>query len=65
MSARDPSHGCNIVLLAPSAFTERKPKHGKTWHMRFETSRLIVIAAFPHRDSYIFAPESFGFPAAA
>lgn len=65
LSARDPGHGCNIVLLAPSAFAERKPKHGKTWHMRFEANRLIVLAAFPHRDSYTFAPESFGFPASA
>lgn len=65
LSARDPSHAYNIVLLAPSAFAERKPKHGKTWHMRFEANRLIVLAAFPHRDSYTFAPESFGFPASA
>jgi hypothetical protein len=60
ISARDPDRGCNLVALDPHAFAERKPRPGRTWHLRFESGRLIALAAFPSRERFAFAPEDFG-----
>ena len=60
LSARDPTCGCNLVVLDPKAFAERKPKPGRTWHLRFEAGKLVAMAAFPSRERHAFAPEDFG-----
>lgn len=60
LSARDRDRGCNLVVLSPTAFAERAPRHGKTWHLRYEKGRLACIAASPH-DLYIeFTAADFG-----
>lgn len=58
-SARDRS-GFNIVIFDPAAFAERAPRHGKTWHLRYENERLVALAAAPHSDRYEFTPAQFG-----
>lgn len=59
-SARDPQRRCNIVVLAPAAFAEHRPKPGKSWHFRFENNRLIAIAAFPSNDRFEFRAADWG-----
>ncbi|MDE2403197.1 MAG: RES family NAD+ phosphorylase [Sphingomonadales bacterium] len=58
-SARDRA-GCNLVVLDPAAFAERKPRHGKTWHLRYEQGRLVVLAALPHAGRLEFTLAGFG-----
>lgn len=60
LSARDPERGCNVVVLDPTAFAERRPKPGRTWHLRFENDRLVALAAFPARDRYEFTAAGLG-----
>lgn len=59
VSARDPG-GINIVILDPASFSERTPRHGKTWHLRSENGRLLALAAHPHADRLEFTPQAFG-----
>ena len=59
-SARDPASGCNVVVLDPAAFAERRPRPGRTWHLRYEAGQLVALAAFPSRDRFAFTPEQFG-----
>lgn len=59
ISVRDPA-GYNIVIFDPAAFAERLPHHGKTWHLRYESGRLIALAAFPHEDRQEFTQAQFG-----
>lgn len=60
LSARDPERGCNVVVLDPAAFSERRPKPGRTWHLRFENDRLVALAAFPAHDRFEFTAAGFG-----
>ena len=60
ISARDPERRCNVVVLDPAAFAERRPRPGRTWHLRFEEGQLVALAAFPSRDRMTFTPEQFG-----
>lgn len=60
LSARDPDRRCNVVLLDPAAFAERRPKSERTWHLRFENDRLVALAAFPARNRYEFTAAGFG-----
>jgi hypothetical protein len=60
LSARDRTRGCNLVVLDPCAFAERKPCPGRTWHLRFESGQLVAISAFPSRERHAFAPGDFG-----
>jgi len=60
LSARDRERGCSIVVLDPAAFSERRPKRGRTWHLRFENDRLVALAAFPARDRFEFTAAGFG-----
>ena len=47
-------------LADPAAFAERRPKPGRTWHLRFENDRLVALAAFPARDRFEFTAAGFG-----
>jgi hypothetical protein len=58
-SVRDPA-GINVVVFDPAAFAERLPRHGKTWHLRYENERLIALAAVPHSDRLEFTSAQFG-----
>lgn len=60
VSARDAERRCNAVVLDPSAFAARKPTIRRTWHLRFDSGRLIALAAFPSDQRYVFAPGDFG-----
>jgi RES domain len=60
ISARDAHHRCNIVILSPAAFVERKPGRSKTWHLRFESGRLVAFAAFPSNERFEFTAAGFG-----
>jgi hypothetical protein len=59
ISARDPG-GYNIVIFDPAAFAVRAPRHGKTWHLRYESGRLIALAALPHAGRLEFTQAGFG-----
>lgn len=59
ISVRHPA-GFNIVIFDPSAFAERAPHHGKTWHLRYENERLVALAAAPHEDRHEFTKAHFG-----
>lgn len=59
ISARDP-RGYNIVIFDPAAFAARAPRHGKTWHLRYENGRLIALAALPHAGRFEFTGAGFG-----
>ena len=59
ISARDPA-GHNIVIFDPAVFAARAPRHGKTWHLRYENGRLIALAAFPHAERIEFTQGGFG-----
>lgn len=59
-SARDPAHGCNVVVLDPAALASSEPTIRKTWHLRFENGRLTALAAFPSQDRFEFTAEAFG-----
>lgn len=59
VSARDPQ-GYNIVIFDPAAFATRAPRHGKTWHLRYENGRLIALAALPHAGRLEFTRAGFG-----
>ena len=59
-SARDPNGGCNIIILGPTAFADRSPKPGQTWHFRFQEGRLLALAALPSRERLEFTPSLFG-----
>jgi hypothetical protein len=58
ISARDP-RGYNVVMLDPAAFATRTPRHGKTWHLRYENGRLIALAALPHAGRFEFTRAGF------
>lgn len=58
-SVRDPA-GINVVVFDPAAFAERSPRHGKTWHLRYENGRLVALAAVPHSDRLEFTSAQFG-----
>ena len=60
LSARAPDRRGNVVVLDPAAFAERRPKPGRTWHLRFENDRLVALAAFPARDRCEFTAAGFG-----
>lgn len=60
ISARDARRDCNIVVLDPAAFTERRPRRGKTWHLRFEAGQLVALAAFPSEERFVFSAGEFG-----
>lgn len=60
ISVRDNKGRCNVVVLDPSAFAELKPRHGKTWHLRYEQGRLIALTALPHDDRMEFTARDFG-----
>ena len=60
ISARDPGRGCNVVVLDPDSFAERRPRPGRTWHLRYEAGQLVALAAFPSRDRFAFTPEQYG-----
>lgn len=60
MSVRDPAHRCNVVVLDPTAFAERCPQRGKTWHLRFEAGQLVALAAFPSDERFVFSVSAFG-----
>jgi len=60
MSVKDPDGGCNVVILDPAAFDERTPMPGKTWHVRFESGKLSVLAALTSNERYAFSAASFG-----
>lgn len=59
VSVRDPA-GINLVVFDPAAFAERSPRHGKTWHLRYEHERLVALAAVPHSDRLEFTSAQFG-----
>ena len=59
LSARDPDHGCNVVVLDPAAIASPEPTIRRTWHLRFEQDRLSALAAFPSRDHFIFTAAEF------
>lgn len=59
-SARDLAGGCNIVILAPTAFQSKPPQPQRTWHFRFEDGRLTAHAAFPATERLVFTAELFG-----
>lgn len=59
VSVRDPA-GINVVVFDPAAFAERSPRHGKTWHLRYENERLVALAAIPHSDRLEFTSAQFG-----
>lgn len=59
VSVRDPTHGCNIVVLDPTSFSESSPRTGNTWHMRFEAGRLLVLGAFPSNKQFVFSAATF------
>lgn len=61
VSVRDPAHGCNIVVLDPTSFSESFPRTGNTWHMRFEAGRLLVLRAFPSNEQFVFSNATFQF----
>lgn len=58
-SVRD-AGGHNIVIFDPAAFAARTPRHGKTWHLRYENGRLIALAALPHVGRLEFTQAGFG-----
>lgn len=60
ISARDPAHGCNVVVFDPAAFASSDPTIRKTWHLRFENGRLSALAAFPSQDHFEFTAGAFG-----
>lgn len=60
ISARDPERRCNLVVLDPVAFAERRPRSGRTWHLRFEVGQSVAFAAFPSRDRFAFTAGQFG-----
>lgn len=60
ISARDAARGCNVAVLDPSAFTERRPRLGKTWHLRYEDGQLVALAAFPSNERFVFSTSDFG-----
>jgi hypothetical protein len=62
-SARDPDRGANVALLDPAGFAETSPKIDQTWHFKFESRRLIVMAAFPASETFSFTFEQFGLKA--
>ena len=59
VSARDPA-GYNVVIFDAAVFAGRSPRHGKTWHLRFENERLTALAAVPHDDRLEFTSAQFG-----
>jgi hypothetical protein len=60
LSARDPEHGCNAVVLDPAAIAAVRPTIRRTWHLRFESGLLTALAAFPAAARHVFAAEDFG-----
>ena len=60
VSARDAERRCNAIVLDPSALAARKPTIRRTWHLRYDSGRLIALAAFPSDQRYVFAPSDFG-----
>lgn len=60
ISARDPERGCNIVVLSAEAFARRRPGTGRTWHLRFDGTRLVAFAAFPSEEVRTFFAHDFG-----
>ena len=60
VSARDAERRCNALVLDPSAFAARKPTIRRTWHLRFDSGRLIALAAFPSERRHVFASADFG-----
>ena len=57
LSARDAARGCNVVVLDPVAFTEGRPRPGKTWHLRYEDGQLVALGAFPSNERLVFSAE--------
>jgi hypothetical protein len=49
-----------VVVLDPVAFTESRPRLGKTWHLRCEDGQLVALAAFPSNERFVFSAEGFG-----
>ncbi len=46
-SVRDPLHGINLALLAPSVFTTQSPVKFDTWHIKVGPSGAKVLREFP------------------
>lgn len=60
LSARDGPARCNVVILEPGVFGAREPRPQRTWHLRYEDSRLTAFAAFPADDQLVFTAAEFG-----
>jgi hypothetical protein len=59
ISVRDPA-GYDIVIFDPVAFAKRAPRHGKTWHLRYDNERRVALAALPHDERFEFTRAQFG-----
>lgn len=46
-SVRDPSGGCNVAVLSPSAFAEREPRQMQTWRLFIRESGVQAVREFP------------------
>ena len=36
--------GRHMSVRIPAAFAKQAPRHGKTWHLRYEDERLMALA---------------------
>lgn len=57
-SVRDPSKGCNLAVLACSAFARREPVQTQTWRVHLGTAGVQAICEFPPQ-SVEFTRETF------
>jgi hypothetical protein len=59
-SARDADGGVNVALLDPAAFRDPVPLTEGSWHFRFQSGRLLAIAAAPGEGRFEYGFEQFG-----
>jgi hypothetical protein len=46
-SVRDPKEGCNVALLSPEAFTEKKPNKYQTWRIFVREHLIQAVCEMP------------------
>ena len=59
-SARDTGGGINVALFDPTCFDAPVPVSRGTWHFRFQSQKLLAIAASPSPERYEFEFGQFG-----
>jgi hypothetical protein len=59
-SVRNPSSQANLAVFDPATVDGASFEIARSWHFRFEGSKLTAYAAFPSSEHLTFTFEQFG-----